>query len=294
VVARVDVVSSTEGTVRSLGDLAREEVLEKLTAIERGKSYLIIGRAHDHIGLRDDALDYFRRAQREFQYVLDHVPPGSDEEAEALQMSWKTHLEQANYNAAFATCLRILKSGRDTSVGVDALFRLATEVEQKNPRQAALYYRKLVDEFPRNPVAAQAQYRLAAARKREGARNPGLRSECASEFQRLIELFPDSEHVPEALSFVTQHALDTGDYERALDFATRLSSSYAATSFVEEGVMAQGKALLKLGRAREASALFKKALFDNPEARGELEPLLQEAEAKLAAPAESAATKEKK
>ena len=274
----VEVVQSTQGTVRSLGAPIAPDELERMTAMERGKSYFIIGKAHDHIGLRDDALASFDDALAEFAYVLRYAPAGSEAAAEALRMSWKIYLEQGNYNAALTTCVRLIKHHAEPESAVTTLFELATELEAKEPRQATLYYNKLVQEFPQSPVAAEAQYRLAVSAKQQARRNPRMKETCVREFHSLVELFPHSEHVPEALSFIAEFYQDSGDYERALDFSRRLASSYAASSYVEEGVIAQGKALQKMGEHKQALTIFKKVAFDNPDAAGELEPLIQECE----------------
>lgn len=136
-------------------------------------------------------------------------------------------------------------------------------------------------EFPQSPIAAQAQYRLVQQYKLQAVRNPRMRELCVREFQRLIELFPDSEHVPEGLSMIAAYYEGTGDHEQALDYARRLVSSYAASSYVEEGVIAEGKALMNLGRRREAVVVFRKVMFDNPDAGGEVEPLIEQCEEAL-------------
>jgi tetratricopeptide (TPR) repeat protein len=277
----VEVLKSTEGTLRSLGGLVQEAELERMTAMERGKSYFIIGKAHDQIGLREDALDYFRRALGEFDYVLKHTPAGSAESTEALQTLWKVYLEQGNWDAAFATCVKLLKQSPESPAAVNTLLSLATEIERKDARQSARYYRRLVDEFPQSPAAAEAQYRLAADCKRQAVRDPRMKEPGVRECQRLIELFPASDHVPEALSYIASYYYDSGDYAQALEYSRRLASSYAASTYVDEGVVAEGKSLLKLGRTREALTVFRKVVFDNPDAKGELEPLMQECEKAL-------------
>jgi tol-pal system protein YbgF len=86
---------------------------------------------------------------------------------------------------------------------------------------ARLAFQQVIEQYPRHPLAAQAQYQVAQTHVAEG--NP---QQAIAELERLEAVWPDSPRAPPALYQAGELAEDMGNRARAIELYKKLRSRF--------------------------------------------------------------------
>jgi len=99
----------------------------------------------------------------------------------------------------------------------------------------------------------------------------GMPSSGIPNLELLLDKYPDSRHVPEAQTLLSQQALEHKEYETALLYADSVLNGAAEIQFVLEATFCRAEALLGLKRYGEAISDFN-AILANRAAQRKLKP----------------------
>ncbi len=97
----------------------------------------------------------------------------------------------------------------DITASDEVLFKLGEKFVKKNPEKARLYFRQVIDSFPKSFYAQQAKLAIADSHFNKG--DEGNMILAASEYREFISLFPYSPSAPHA-----QHQIAMTYYKKVL------------------------------------------------------------------------------
>ncbi len=151
-------------------------------------------------------------------------------------------------------------------------------LEKKYP-EAAASFERVLREHPDSELAdasylnlGLAQYSLAQAGKTESY------DQAAATLKALVEKFPQSEELPEALYYLGEALYARDKKQAAAEAYEQLSSKFAQSPRRAEGLYALGVTRQDLGQAEPAAAAFDKFLKDYPKHSLRNEVVLRRAE----------------
>lgn len=148
----------------------------------------------------------------------------------------------------------------DPELRADALWVAAEAAAAAGRADPAIQdYRRLATEFPADPKAPDALYRLGHQLRQRGAW-----TDAAAAFHNLVERYPDGELAPVARLAAASALAAAGKGADALvDWQTYVRD-YPAAEGVSEALFQQGAELLRLGRKTEAAAVFDRLVREHP------------------------------
>lgn len=132
-------------------------------------------------------LKQYRESNTYYNRVVDFKYKGADY---AMYQMGESFYRQNNYQGSVGQFDRLIRSFRKSSYRDDALDRISeiygTWLEDNN--KAAYYSKKLVDEYPKSPLAAPAYNRLALASYNSGDEKAAIRY-----FKRVVTDYPQDQ-----------------------------------------------------------------------------------------------------
>ncbi|MFQ5912818.1 MAG: tetratricopeptide repeat protein [Nitrospinota bacterium] len=164
------------------------------------------------------------------------------------------YLAQKRYRDALASYIRVLRrGGRDADV---AHFRIA-EIKRLagKPREAADYYRDLLEKFPKSRMQAQARFRLAESLAASGDCRAALR-----EYGLFIERHREQNRVTQARYGAARCALRLKERDAAEGFFSQVVRSGGAGDLVARSHYELGRIAREKGRFKVSLTHLEAAL----------------------------------
>ncbi|MEW6442686.1 MAG: tetratricopeptide repeat protein [bacterium] len=131
-------------------------------------------------------------------------------------------------------------------------FELARAEEKKgNWAQAAESYLALADESPRSQVAPDAMFNAALAFQK--AQDPVQAAAC---FEKILALYPDSQHRTDALLIPLAHYEETKQWDRILEHLDKIFEKDPTSPLARETLYKLAKRLRSEGQPEQARRIF--------------------------------------
>ncbi len=236
---------------------------------------------------------------------LTQVPAGAQADRRLLALGQEA-LEERDWETARTYFRQLLDSYPRSQFAGDARLGIAdTYYNQRGAQNALLAtteFRDYLTFFPNHPRADYAQYRIAYGhyRRRRGADRDQEETRLAvEEFQKLLDLYPNSRYAEEAQGYLTEcrdelanAMLQVAEFYQdqrgwcrgAIPRLEEILESWPEFTRADETRMRLGRALIDCGRKPEALVHFQRVVEDTPDspfandARERIRALLAERE----------------
>ena len=188
------------GSLAKWDELKREIALAKVPDIELN---LLMRRADSIFDLQR-----FPEAEKAYREIVVKYPGSEDEPRARINLGLSLFKQDKNSDAIHEFSMMLSKYGRDESMGPligEALFwkgYLTARLEgdlSNNLRQAMRDYKELVNRFPDDPRADDAQFEIGFSTYSLGGSDEGKYSEAIVEYSKILENYPESEYADDAL-----------------------------------------------------------------------------------------------
>lgn len=194
------------------------------------------------------------------QQLNEHFP-GSASASEALTLLADTYKRQGNREEAIRVWQQIAVRNTDSSAGVVALSRAATQLWNMDRNDEALQlFERITQQYPRQSQAADAWYaigRIHQERKEDDA--------ATAAFERLAALFPGSQLTREGRWRQAWMAYRREDFTDAGQRFATLARSASGTDEGESAIYCHARALEKQGQAAQATTSYRAIIQRYPD-----------------------------
>ncbi len=179
--------------------------------------------------------------------------------AEKLFRSGERAYTSKSYKEALDTWNQLLGSAPKSDYAPQAALRIARYLSDvdHNPDAAMPYLDRLKTEYLRTPWAAQGLLLRGSILARR-ARKPEELKDAVAEFNRVLDLFPDSTAVPEARYQLGLAALGTGQLNKALGFFVETFRAHPDSAIAPEAMVQAAAALDASGDLEGALRLLQR------------------------------------
>lgn len=149
------------------------------------------------------------------------------------------------------------------------LFDQAKEaLDTRHYQEAVRLFDQFLKRFPKHELAAEATFRLADAFLNLHERNIfPVYSEVMENFQKAIDLYPDSDQVPWALLQMGRAAMLAGEPFKAVGYFELVAEDYPKSEYVPLALVSRARAFLAEGKYQRALDEFRQVAEKYPKSR---------------------------
>jgi len=266
-------IEGSLGGVRVTKSQISDQELRIRTKLKTAGALTNIGNRYKEFGLKKNADAKYEEALQVCEEIVTEARRlgGSLLEETYVQL-WQTYFEMDNLSLAAAMAQRLQREFPTSGFVDDALLQLA-EVARKSGdyRRAIGIYNRLVN-MEASQLRGEAQfgvagcYDLMADEAQAGDRNTTeLRDRAFQEYKKVLDNFPESGRVGEAVSKMAAYYYQQKDYSRAIDTFETVLTNYPDAKFIDVILFNYGRCLYRMDRKAEARRRFEQLLADYPE-----------------------------
>ena len=159
-------------------------------------------------------------------------------------------------------------AGREDAEARDLYLRVKEALDNRRYNQAMVGFENFIREYPHHPLAAEALFRYADAYFYLHERNliPNYQ-QVMFNYQKAIDLYPDSDQVPWALLMMGKAAMLAQEPYKAVGYFQVVIEDYPKSEYVPLAAVNRGKANLAQGKWNEALDEFRDAAENYPDSR---------------------------
>lgn len=250
-----------------------DQELRIRTKLKTADALTNIGNRYKEFGLEKNADAKYAEALQVCEEVVTEARRlrGSLLEETYVQL-WQTYFEMDNLGLAAAMARRLQREFPTSGFVDDALLQLA-KVAQKSGdyRRAISIYNRLAN-LETSQLRGEAQFGIAGCydsmaeeAEAKGRGNTALRDRAFQEHKKVLDNFPESGRVGEAVSKMAVYYYLRKDYSRAIDTFETVLANYPDAKFVDVILFNYGRCLYRMDRKAEARRRFEQLLADYPE-----------------------------
>jgi tetratricopeptide (TPR) repeat protein len=250
-----------------------DQELRIRTKLKTADALTNIGNRYKEFGLKKNADNKYEEALKVCEELVPEARRlgGSLLEETYVQL-WKTYFEMDNLGLAAAMAQRLQREFPTSGFVDDALLQLA-EVARKagDYRRAIGIYNRLT-RMETSQLRGEAQFGIAGCydsmaeeAEKKGRSNNDLRDRAFQEYKKVLDNFPDSGRVGEAVSKMAAYYYRQKDYSRAIDTFETVLANYPDAKFIDVILFNYGRCLYRMDRKAEARRQFEQLLADYPE-----------------------------
>lgn len=199
--------------------------------------------------------------------VLAQAPAQDDELVERLFRSGERAYAAKAYKEALDTWAQLLQTSPRSEFAPKVLLRFArhqVEVELR-PEAALPYLDRLRSEYIKSPEAADGLL-LRGLLQAKQARRPAEMKDAMADFNRVLDLFPDSEACAEARLQLGRAWRDQGQWGRALQHFVEALRLHAGSAIVPRAMLEAALTMDLLGDLPGALRMLQRLRTEQPQA----------------------------
>lgn len=250
-----------------------DQELRIRTKLKTADALTNIGNRYKEFGLKKNAdAKYGQALQICEEIVTEARRLGGSLLEETYVQLWQTYFEMDNLSLAAAMAQRLQREFPTSGFVDDALLQLA-EVARKSGdyRRAIGIYNHLVN-MEASQLRGEAQFGIAGCydlmageAQANGRSSTELRDRAFQEYKKVLDNFPESGRVGEAVSKMAAYYYQQKDYSRAIDTFETVLTNYPDAKFIDVILFNYGRCLYRMDRKSEARRRFEQLLADYPE-----------------------------
>ena len=271
VTARATCLEGNIGAVRISHAKISDQQLLIQTQLKTASTLTNIGNRYKEFGLKQNAQDKYEQGLAVCEEIMtDAAQLGGAVLEETYVQLWRIYFEMERLDLAAAMCQRLQRQFPSSGFVDEALLQLA-EVAQKQgdlPRAIQTYSSLLA--VRTSPLRGEAQFGIAEcydqmAQEAEGPNAAGLRARAFEAYKRVVDQFPNSGRVGDAVAKMANYYYEQKDYPRAVDVFENVLLNYPDAKFLDVILFNYGRCLYRMNRKPEALAKFEQLLGEFPD-----------------------------
>ncbi len=271
--ARARSIEGSLGGVHVTKSQISDQELRIRTKLKTADALTNIGNRYKEFGLKENADAKYEQALQVCEAIVTEARRlgGSLLEETYVQL-WQTYFEMDNLSLAAAMAQRLQREFPTSGFVDDALLRLAQVARKSGDyRRAIGIYNRLAN-MEASQFRGEAQfgiagcYELMADEAEANEKNATeLRDRAFQEYKKVLDNFPESGRVGEAVSKMAAYYYQQKDYSRAIDTFETVLTNYPDAKFIDVILFNYGRCLYRMERKSEARRRFEQLLADYPE-----------------------------
>ena len=163
---------------------------------------------------------------------------------------------------------RLGPKAREDQAARDLFDQAKEALDTRHYQEAVRLFDQFLKRFPKHELAAEATFRLADAFLNLHERNIfPVYSEVMENFQKAIDLYPDSDQVPWALLQMGRAAMLAGEPFKAVGYFELVAEDYPKSEYVPLALVNRARAFLAEGKYQRALDEFRLVAEKYPKSR---------------------------
>lgn len=266
-------IEGSLGGVRMTKSQISDQELRIRTKLKTAGALTNIGNRYKEFGLKKNADAKYEQALQVCEEIVSEARQlGGRLLEETYVQLWHIYFEMDNLGLAAAMAQRLQREFPTSGFVDDALLQLA-EVARKGGdlRRAIGIYNRLVN-MEASQLRGEAQFGIAGCYEQmaddaEARERPTteLRDRAFQEYKKVLDDFPQSGRVGEAVSKMATYYYIQKDYSRAIDTFETVLTNYPDAKFLDVILFNYGRCLYRMDRRTQARSRFEQLLADYPE-----------------------------
>ncbi|MHC4355852.1 MAG: outer membrane protein assembly factor BamD, partial [Planctomycetota bacterium] len=266
-------IEGSLGGVRVTKSQISDQELRIRTKLKTADALTNIGNRYKEFGLKKNADAKYEQALGVCEEIVTEAKRlgGSLLEETYVQL-WQTYFEMDNLSLAAAMAQRLQREFPTSGFVDDALLQLADVARKAGDyRRAIGIYNRLAN-MEASQLRGEAQFGIAGCydlmadeAEAKGRSTTELRDRAFQEYKKVLDNFPESGRVGEAVSRMAAYYYLQKDYSRAIDTFETVLTNYPDAKFIDVILFNYGRCLYRMDRKAEARRRFEQLLADYPE-----------------------------
>ena len=266
-------IEGSLGGVRVTKSEISDQELRIRTKLKTADALTNIGNRYKEFGLKKNADAKYEQALQVCEEIIGETRRlGGRLLEETYVQLWQIYFEMDNLGLAAAMAQRLQREFPTSGFVDDALLQLA-EVARKagDLRRAIGIYNRLVN-MQASQLRGEAQFGIAGCydqmadeAQARGRSTTELRDRAFQEYKKVLDDFPQSGRVGEAVSKMATYYYLQKDYSRAIDTFETVLTNYPDAKFLDVILFNYGRCLYRMDRRAQARSRFEQLLADYPE-----------------------------
>lgn len=271
VTARATCLEGNIGAVRISHAKISDHQLRIQTQLKTASALTNIGNRYKEFGLKQNAQDKYEQGLAVCEEIMnDAAKLGGAVLEETYVQLWRIYFEMERLDLAAAMCQRLQRQFPTSGFVDEALLQLAEVAQKQNDLPRAIQTYSSLLAVRTSPLRGEAQFGIAQcydrmAQETEGPNAAGLSARAFEAYKRVVDQFPDSGRVGDAVAKMANYYYDQKDYARAVDVFENVLLNYPDAKFLDVILFNYGRCLYRLDRKPLAVAKFEQLLGEFPD-----------------------------
>jgi len=259
------------GSVRISRAQISDQELRIQTQLKTASALTNIGNRYKEFGLKANADGKYNQALAVCEQIMRDAARlgGSVLEATYVQL-WRIYFEMERLDLAAAMCQRLQREFPASGFVDEALLKLAEVArKQKDFPRAIQTYSSLLS-IKTSELRGEAQFGIAQcydqmAEAAEGRSALGLRARAFEAYKKVLDQYPDSGRVGDAVAKMATFYYEQKDYARAIEVFENVLLNYPDAKFLDVILFNYGRCLYRMDRKARALEKFEQLLAEFPD-----------------------------
>ena len=274
VTARARCLEGNIGAVRISHAQISDQELRIQTQLKTASALTNIGNRYKEFGLRTNAEDKYKQALGVCEEIMnDAAKLGGRVLEQTYVQLWRIYFEMERLDLAAAMCQRLQRQFPSSGFVDEALLQLAEVARKQNDLPRAIQTYSSLLAVRTSPLRGEAQFGIAQcydqmaqeAKDAESRNTAGLRARAFEAYKKVLDQFPDSGRVGDAVAKLAAYYYDQKDYARAVEVFENVLLNYPDAKFLDVILFNYGRCLYRMGRKPLAVSKFEQLLAEFPD-----------------------------
>jgi len=290
VTAQAPCLEGNIGTVRVSQAVISDQELRIQIRLKTASALTNIGNRYKEFGLKKNADEKYKQALAVCDEIMGEARQlrGRMLEETYVQL-WRIYFNMEHLHLAAAMCQRLQRQFPGSGFVDEAMLQLAEVARKQGDLARAIHLYSGLTAVQTSQLRGEAQFGIAQcyeqmAKSAEGGRAAAMQGRAFQEYKNVLDRFPESGRVGDAVAKMADYYYEHKDYARAIEVFETVLSQYPDARFLDVVLFNYGRCLYRLDRKSEAAAKFNQLMAEFPGS-----PLAAEAKKITAAMRQSAA-----
>ncbi len=259
------------GSVRVSQAKISDQELRIQTQLKTASALTNIGNRYKEFGLKTNADDKYNQALAVCEEIMRSAAQlgGSVLEETYVQL-WRIYFEMERLDLAAAMCQRLQREFPASGFVDEALLQLADVARKQEDYPRAIQTYSSLLAVKTSMLRGEAQFGIAEcydqmALAAEGNSALGMRARAFEAYKRVLDQYPDSGRVGDAVSKMATFYYEQKDYARAVEVFENVLLNYPDAKFLDVILFNYGRCLYRMNRKAQALERFEQLLAELPD-----------------------------